>query len=167
MAVTVPVVESVPALQAVPRIESGLPLSDVRREPPADVSEDRQSTSLQARDSARRQAVEQQQRAAQQHEQAVRRHEQAAQRFDTFVQELHQVATVKTDGDFEKFLTQKLVKRLQGTKSDTQTDTGPSVSADRMRRASQIFRRAASPAAGLKELRKVDPDLAKTLEQER
>lgn len=127
-------------------------------------------TQASPRDLAKKEAQAQfmKQAQAQFMKQAQERYKQDRQKFNTFVQELHQMATIKTEGDFEKFLTQKLVKRLQGNpKSNTQTDTGPSISADRMRRASQIFRRAQSPAAGLKELQKVDPDLAKTLQQVR
>ena len=39
--------------------------------------------------------------------------------------------------------------------------------ADRMRRASQIFRSARTPAEGMKALREADPELAKTLERSR
>ncbi len=101
--------------------------------------------------------------AAQRYQQVQQRAEQAQQRFNTFVKQLHQIATIKTEGDFEKFLTQELTKRLNGRKPSSEASTRPAVSADRMRRASQIFRKAQNPAEGLKKLREVDPDLAETL----
>lgn len=104
--------------------------------------------------------------AAQRYQQVQQRAEQVQQRFDTFVKQLHQIATIKTEGDFEKFLMQELTKRLNGTKSSSKASTRPAVSADRMRRASQIFRKAQNPAEGLKKLREVDPDLAETLRRD-
>ena len=167
--VAAPVASQVtPAPQAPSSLQPSGSLSDVLKD---DFLDDSESGGVDPRVLAQQRYQQEQhrhQQEQQRHQQEQQRHQQAAQRFDTFVQELHQVATIKTEGDFEKFLTQQLVKRLQGNpKSNTQPDTGPSISADRMRRASQIFRRAQSPAAGLKELQKVDPDLAKTLQQVR
>ena len=116
---------------------------------------------------ARQQVEEQRRQAEQQHRRSVERHQQEARRFDDFVRELHQVATLKTEGDFEKFFVQKMVQRVRGAKADTVPDTRSSVSGDRMRRASRIFRSARTPAEGLKQLRKVDPELARTLQQVR
>ena len=124
-----------------------------------DLPMDSQPRDVDPRDLAKRAAAER-------YQQVQQRAEQAQQRFNTFVKQLHQIATIKTEGDFEKFLTQELTKRLNSTKSSSQASTRPSVSADRMRRASQIFRKAQNPAEGLKKLREVDPDLAETLRRD-
>ncbi|MYB65797.1 tetratricopeptide repeat protein [Candidatus Poribacteria bacterium] len=147
--------------QEQPRMRSGDPLYDVRDDDDADevFSGDPQRDGVDPRALAKQQAEQFIQQAAQ-------RQQQAKQRFDTFVEELHQIATIKTEGDFEKFLMQELTKRLNGTKSSSKASTRPAVSADRMRRASQIFRKAQKPAEGLKKLREVDPDLAETLRRD-
>lgn len=124
-----------------------------------DLPMDSQQRGVDPRDLAKRAASER-------FQQVQQRAEQAQQRFDTFVKQLHQIATIKTEGDFEKFLTQELTKRLKGTKPSSEASKRPSVSADRMRRASQIFRDAQDPAEGLKKLREVDPDLAETLRRD-
>lgn len=148
--------------ESVPR---ALPLDGSRAVPFLDADDDddlpmeSQPRDVDPRDLAKRTA-------AQRYQQVQQRAKQAQQRFDTFVKQLHQIATIKTEGDFEKFLTQELTKRLDGTKPSSEASTRPSVSADRMRRASQIFRNAQNPAEGLKKLREVDPDLAETLRRD-
>ena len=143
-------------LEDLPPIQTDDPLYRIDDPPPVP-----QTQVPPPRDLAKKEAQEQFMKRAQE------RYKQDRQKFNNFVHELHQIATIKTEGDFEKFLTQKLVKQLQGTKSGTQTDTRLSVSADRMRRASQIFRNARTPAEGFKALQKADPDLAKILQQPR
>ncbi len=124
-----------------------------------DLPMDSQQRAVDPRDLAKRAAAER-------YQQVQQRAKQAQQRFDTFVKQLHQIATIKTEGDFEKFLTQELTKRLKGTKSSSEASKRPSVSADRMRRASQIFRKAQNPAEGMKKLQEVDPKLAETLRRD-
>ncbi len=60
---------------------------------------------------------------------------------------------------------QEHVKQLEGSKPAVAP--GPRPSAERMRRAAQIFRNAKTPAEGMKKLQKVDPDLANTLQRGR
>lgn len=143
--------------QEQPRIRPGDPLYD--DEADAEVfSEDPRSGGVDPRVLAKQQAE-------QFIQQAARRQREADQRFDTFVRDLHQMATIKTDGDFEAFLMEKMLKRLDGTRTDSEPNTGGAVSADRMRRASQIFRKSRTPAEGFKALQEADPDLAKTLQR--
>ena len=151
--------ESVSASPALPVIQPGAPLLDVREgDDDAVVSDESPNADVAARNSARQQAQ-------QRYEQAVQMSQAEQKRFESFVQQLHQVATIKTEADFEKFLMQELVKQLR--RSDTTSSQNPAVSADRMRRASSIFRKAQTPAEGLKKLREVDPDLANTLHRVR
>ncbi len=148
--------------ESVPR---AVPLSSPRAVPFLDADDnddlpmDSQQRDVDPRDLAKRAAAER-------YQQVQQRAKQAQQRFNTFVKQLHQIATIKTEGDFEKFLTQELTKRLNGRKPSSEASTRPAVSADRMRRASQIFRKAQNPAEGLKKLREVDPDLAETLRRD-
>ena len=81
--------------------------------------------------------------------------------FSDFLSQLHHIATEKPEKDFEQLFMQEMVKQLRKTQPDTQL----SVSSDRMKRASQIFRRYKTSAEGLKQLQKVDPDLANTIQQ--
>ena len=124
-----------------------------------DLPMDTQQREVDPRDLAKRAAAER-------YQQVQQRAKQAQQRFDTFMKQLHQIATIKTEADFEKFLTQELTKRLKGTKSSSEASNRPAVSADRMRRASQIFRKAQNPAEGMKKLQEVDPKLAETLRRD-
>ena len=152
--------ESVSASPALPVLEPGDIFSDVRDDgDDAVVSDESPNADVAARNSARQQAQ-------QRYEQAVQMSQEEQKRFESFVQQLHQLATIQTEADFEKFLMQELVKQLRG-KDTASGDQKPAVSADRMRRASSIFRKAQTPAEGLKKLREVDPDLANTLHQVR
>ncbi len=145
--------EAVSAPRPLPSIEPGAPLSDVL-EDEDDVSGESPNDGVDPRAVARQQAQ-------QRYEQVKQKAQQEQQRFESFMKQLHQIATIKTEADFEKFLMQELVNQLRAP--DTAQDKKPSVSADRMRRAAQIFRKSKTPAEGMKALQEVDPDLANTL----
>ena len=145
--------EPVSEPQNLPSIQPGDPLS----ERPADDADLAQPSKNE--DVAKRKLAQQQ--AQKMMEQAQKRTQQEKQRFETFVKQLHRMASIKTEADFEKFLTQELVKQLEGSKPAAAP--GPRPSAERMRRAAQIFRNAKTPAEGMKKLQEVDPDFANTL----
>ncbi len=146
--------ESGPAPQKLPKIQPGDPLSDgiADEDKDGNVSDASKNGGVTSRAVAR-------QRAQQRYEHAQKMAQQEKQQFENFVQQLHQVATIKTEADVQKFLTQELVKKLitPGQK--------PPVSAKRMQQAAHIFRNAKTPKEALKKLREVDPDFANTLQQ--
>ena len=146
--------EAVPATQKLPKIQPGDPLSDgiADEDKDGNVSDASKNGGVTSRAVVR-------QRAQQRYEHAQKMAQQEKQQFENFVRQLHQVATIKTEADVQKFLTQELVKKLitPGQK--------PPVSAKRMQQASHIFRNAKTPKEALKKLREVDPDFANTLQQ--
>ncbi len=145
---------SVSVPRELPSVEPGDPLFDGGADADDDVPGASPSDGVDPRAVARQQA--------QKMSEHTRQKTQAEQkRFENFVKQLHQIATIKTEADFEKYLTQELVKQLEGSKPAAAPVKRPS--AERMRRASQIFRNAKTPAEGMKKLREVDPDFANTL----
>ncbi len=147
---------SVSVPQKLPSVEPRDPLFDGGADADDDVPGASPSDGVDPRAVARQQAQKMSEHA--------RQKTQAEQkRFENFVKQLHQIATIKTEADFEKFLTQELVKQLRTP--NTAQDKKPPVSADRLRRASHIFRKAKTPAEGMKKLREVDPDFANTLQR--
>ncbi len=88
-------VENGPAPQVVPGLESGVPLFDVfEDEADTDLSQPSKSEAVDRRELAK-------QHTQKMMEQAQQKAQQEQKRFENFVQQLHQMASIKTEADFE------------------------------------------------------------------